>query len=573
MSWHEEMVEALKNAKNGEKNLIMKGYSQMTGKSTKRLYEIAKKYGYNTGRKTRSDKGECRVTEMQIKYVAGLIITSAREKKGTIMPVKEALDKAEQNNIIDPGCVSVSRMHELLRQRGLNKAALNAATPHTNMRSRHPNHVHFVDVSVCIQYYLKKNELRIMREDLFYKNKFENFAKIKQKIFRYVLTDHFSHTMYVKYYIARGETQNQLFDFLVSAWGVKDIKNFPFRGVPYLIMMDRGGANISKAIIKFIERLNVKFPEPGKHNPRRQGSVEQAQNFVESYFESKLRFQPADSIEKLNVWALDWCTYMNASPNHIHSRLGTPRIHCWLRIQQDQLRERPDLEILQDLYRNPAKECKVYGDYSIRFRGERFRINHVEGVIPNVSKVLAHLKPYTWPEILVEFDEKTYVATPIQKADGGFDADAAVIGENYKAMPMSPTERRIQEIKNLAYGEDRKKDDLPFPGVHMFGGQADRIETEFMPRQSTPMEVGRTAKEDIAHHRISMFDLLKDLAGAGTLTPALNKAVRAKYGDSITLADRDTVVDAMAAGLLCVNHAGELKIERRDDDRFTAAAN
>ena len=61
----------------------------------------------------------------------------------------------------------------------MNKKQLNAPTPHTDMRSLHPNHVHLVDVSTCIQYYLDDGGMKIMRQDEFYKNKFENFKKVK----------------------------------------------------------------------------------------------------------------------------------------------------------------------------------------------------------------------------------------------------------------------------------------------------------------------------------------------------------------------------------------------------------
>jgi hypothetical protein len=566
MSWQEEMVSELSKAKNGDKTYIMKRYETMTGKTRPHLYKVAKKFGYETNRKKRSDKGKCCLTELQIKFVAGQIQTTGRERKGTIMPVKEALDIAEQNNIIPPGSVSVARMQDLLREYGLNKKALNAQRPHSPMRSLHPNHVHFMDVSVCIQYYLKNKKLYIENENKFYKNKFENFAKIKQKIYRYVLTDHFSHTIFVKYYIAKGETQDNLFDFLASAWGDKDNEKYPFRGVPFILMMDRGAANISKAIIKFLKNLDVDFPEPGAHNPMRQGSVERAQNHVEMYFESKLKIQSVSSVEELNDHALDWCAFMNAK--FIHTRFNTPRTHCWLKIKEHQLRERPDLKVLQDIYCNPSEERSVDGDYSISFKGEKFRLKHVEGIIPNYSKVNVFLKPFLWPEIMVEFKEKEYTAKPIQKADGGFDADAAIIGQDYKSMPESITQQHIKQIDNLAYGEDRKKGDSPFAGLHVFGGQADRISSDFIPKKSTPMKIDRDAIEE---RRISMFDLFRDLSRMGDMTPDINKAIRMAYGDSISQGDRDKLVDAMETGGLFTDGNGQLAIGGADDTLKAAA--
>lgn len=570
MSWQEEMTAELLATQNGDKALVLKRYGRMTGKSTAHLYRVARRYGFESGRKRRIDKGECVLNDLQIKFIAGQIYTTRRERKGEIMPVKEALDIAGQNGIIDPGCVSVARVQEILRDRGLNRKTLKAKRPHQSMRSLYPNHVHFMDVSVCIQYYLKNKRLHIEREDKFYKNKPENFTKIKQKIYRYVLTDHFSHTIFIKYYIAKGETMANLFDFLVDAWLPKaNQEKFPFRGVPKIMMMDKGAANVSGAILDFLKNMDVLFLPGLPNNPMRQGSVERAQDHVEMYFESKLRIQSVSCIDELNHFALDWCAFMNASKTFTHTRFKTPRTHCWLKIQEGQLRECPDKGLLQDLFTAPSKECKVYGDYSIRFKSERYRIKHVKGVVPNSSKVRAFFKPFSWPSIVVEFNEIEYEVRPIAMADGGFDADAAVIGEEYKSMPESVRDQQIKAIDNLAYGEDRKPGDSPFAGLHVFGGQADRIDTDFMPRVSTPMSVDRTSMEE---RRVPMFDLFQALSGVGDVSPELNQAIRKAFGESISIADRDDLAAAMEDGLLFVGDDGQLVIGG-GHDTFKAVAN
>ena len=570
MSWQEDMVTELRGAHNGDKARVMEKYALMTGRTTTHLYRVAGKHGYGHERKKRSDKGSCVLTDMQVRAVAAEILFTRRERKGTIMPVKKALEIAEQNRIIDPGVISVSRLQEVLRERGLNKAALNAPEAHTPMRSLHPNHVHFIDVSVCIQYYMKNKQLRIMREDLFYKNKWENFAKEKQKIYRYVLTDHFSHTIFVKYYITKGETTDNLFDFLVSAWEKKENhKTYPFRGVPFMIMMDRGAANISKPILDFLSNLDIEFPEPGQHNPRRQGSVERAQNYVEAYFESSLKIRSVSCIDELNRLALDWCRHINSHERYTHTRFKTPRIHCWMKIESHQLRECPERKILQDIFRERFVERLVNGDYSIRFQGEVFRIKHVKGIIPNVSKVKVFKKPFSWPEVVVEFDGNEYAAKPVEKVDGGFEADAQVIGQGYAAMPHSPTQQQIPMLENQAFGEDRKKGDAPFAHFNPF--LYPDTQTEFMPKKSTPVHIDTTAMED---RRISMFDLFKAMQRiGGTVTPELNRAVRLAYGESVTMAQRDTLVEAMENNSLIVSEDGALIFERRPDDTLEAVAN
>ncbi len=140
------------------------------------------------------------------------------------------MEIAIDNGIVEPGQVSISTMQRLLRESGLSKAQLDSPTPHTEMRSLHPNYCHLVDASVCIQYYLKNGKMGIMDERDYYKNKLSNFAKVKQKLLRYVLDDHFSGFFVFRYYIADGESRENLWDFLKWAWRSKADNRFPFRG-------------------------------------------------------------------------------------------------------------------------------------------------------------------------------------------------------------------------------------------------------------------------------------------------------------------------------------------------------
>lgn len=540
--WIPEMVEKLTNAVNGEKTRVVEHYAGLTGLSQAQLYRIAAKNGYDAGRKRRSDHGECRLTEQQIHYVAGLIQTSSRLNKKTIMSCQDALEIAERNGIIEPGTVSAARLAGILRERELSAAALKTPTPHVNMRSLHPNHVHLVDVSVCIQYYLSKAALRILPENEFYKNKFENFAKIKQKIFRYVLTDHFSHTIFVKYYIGKGETQDNLFDFLCSAWAEKDPR-FPFRGVPMILMLDRGAANVSGAIKAFIKNLDVALSLPADKNARRQGSVEKAQDIVEKAFESRLRFKPAEDIDRLNELAVSWCIGFNA--NRVHSRHKMTRSACWVTITETQLRDLPDVEILQRIFTNPVKTCHVYGDYTIKFRGEVYRIKHVEGLVPGKSKVEVIYRPFSWPEVTVVYDGVEYVARPLETVEGGFYADAPVIEAEYKAHPESPAQKGLKKIENLAYGEDRKKNAIPFDGIEVLGYQADDV-PEFMPKKGTVMDLG-AAGYDV--RELPLIEFIQRLVREfGPLSFDENKLIRVVFRGTIPAVSADEIVDLVHQG-------------------------
>ena len=546
MEWALEMTGRLKRAVNGEKDRIIAEYRHLTGKSSATLYRIAKKHGFDSGRKRRCDAGTCSLTDEQLQFVSCLVQATAREVKGSILPVSEALSIAVDNGVIAPGQISEERLCALLRERDMNGAALDAAAPCIRMASLHPNHVHVFDASICIQYYLRgRKGLGFMDERDFREKKPKNFAKIKDRIFRLILADHFSHFLYVKYYLTSGENARMTFDFLSSAWRGGWHEKAPFRGVPRILLMDAGSANVAKGILQFLKRLEIEIPENMPHNPRRQGSAETAQNIIETHFEARLHLEPATTIEEINCWASDWLVHWNGTRRHRRHRMT--RTACWLSIRQDQLIDLPCDEILQDLYAEPEVTRTVRPDNTISFRGQEYRLKHITGIRPR-KKVQVILRPYHWPQVAVAYNDCEYLVDPVGHLPGigRFPANAAVIGQEYKAQPDTPAMKMRKLNDNLAYGEEKKKGDLPFGGtLQVFGYHAEKAGTTLMPRRGTPMEVGR----EMVVKEIPIIELFKRLRDAGvTVTTALNGELRVAFGNSVSVSSADDVVRALSNG-------------------------
>jgi hypothetical protein len=545
MEWAHEMAQRLQGAVNGEKDRIVAGYQHLTGKSAATLYRIAGQHGFSSGRKTRSDAGTCSVSDDQLRFISTLVQATAREVKGTILPISEALDIAVDNGVIESGRISADRLCALLRERDMNGEALTAQTPSIRMASLHPNHVHVFDASICIQYYLKRGKgLGFMDERDFREKKPANFAKIKDRIFRLILADHFSHYLFVRYYLAAGENARMTFDFLSSAWRGGFHEKAPFRGVPGFLLMDAGSANVAKGILQLLKQLEIGLPQNMPHNPRRQGSAECAQNIVETHFEARLRLEPATTIEEINTWVTDWLVNFNGTRKH--RRHGMNRTACWLTILAQQIRDLPSDEIMRDLYAEPEATRTVAQDNTISFRSQIYRLKHIEGIRPG-KQVQVILRPYHWPEVSVVFNEAEYLVGPVGTLAGGFLADAAIIGEQYKAQPdtMAMKARKIND--NLAYGEERKKGDLPFGGtLQVMGHQAAKVAAIPMPRRGTPIEVGR----DLAAKEIPIMELFKRLRDAGVpVTPELNTRLRAELGESVSVGRSDEIVAELADGM------------------------
>lgn len=538
MAWRKELAQRLSDAVNGEKDRIIEEYKALTGRSAATLYRIAAANGFKSDRKPREDKGTLRseLNEEQLRFISAQMQTTAREVKGVIMAVRKALDIAIDNGVIEKGQISVSGLQRILREREMNAAALDSVSPSIRMASLHPNHVHVFDASICIQYYLKgKKGLRLMDERDFREKKPANVDKIKQRLIRMILVDHTSHFIFPRYYVAAGENQRITFDFLTTAWrgGLHD--KIPFRGVPFFLLMDAGSANIAKGILNFLERLEIDIPKNMPHNPKRQGSAEVAQNIVERDFEACLRLEPATTIEELNAWALDWCAYYNAT--QIHRRHQETRTANWLRIKNEQLRNLPCDEILQDLYAEPEVERTVRQDNTIGFRNEDYRLRHISGIRPG-KKVRVILRPYSWPQVGVVFNDTEYLVEPIGTLANGFSADAAIIGQEYKDQRDTPVDTVRKANENLAYGEERKKDALPFGGsLQVMGHQAEKL-------GNLTMFPHRGHDIDLAPQRgpvmLPITEAFKRLKGH--MTPQLNRDMRAAYGDSIEAAELERVV-------------------------------
>lgn len=548
--WQREMVFELKDARPAERQAIYDRYRNLYGYSDRHIKRVAKQHGFDSGRAPRSDKGARVIDKEQIDFVAAFIRSTRRENKGAISPVENALEFAIDNGIIQRGAVSPATMQRILREEQMNKARQNSPTPHVEMRSLHPNHVHEVDVSTCIQYYLDDGGLGLMRmpDDEFYKNKIENYKKVKIPLQRYVLADHFSGFFFVKYYVAAGETAENLFDFLCSAWEVKVDGRMPFRGAPILMLMDGGCRAKAKAMgAGFWEGLGVEILQGLTGNSRRQGSVECTHNLWEMWFETRLRVDPATSIEDLNRKAFGFCLWFNASRKHTRTQMT--RLSCWLMIKQEQLRELPSRAELQDLLNKP-EETRTVVSGKIPFGGKEFNLRGFG--IPHGAKVQVIKNIWKWKDgiVTVAYENQRFeahVIPELPKELGGFAANAAIIGQEFKAQPETATQKAAKRLDTLAYGSDApSRKETPFYGMNAFEGFADKVDNlAVLPKRGTPIQVERPAETV----QISFMEFLKRLRAADVkITAVLNKQLRAELGESISASKAEEVIEAITSG-------------------------
>jgi len=478
---------ALDRAARGTGTALVGVAAAQAGCSVQTLYTWMRPYR-TTARKRRCDyvagtvpaaapADELILSRAEADLIAAAMVESTRANAKQILSLKRAVATLRRDGHIvaapvDPTTgelgqpLSDSAISRALYRYGCHPAQLTRPTAHQPKRSLHPNHEWQVDASVCVVYYLPGGGTGIVETDqaVHYKNKPDNVAAIERfRVIRYVLTDHT--TGYVRWrYYPHAESGAHTVAFLAWAMAPKpDVLTDPFQGAPTQLVVDPG-ATASGTVQRFCDRLQVELIVTRRKNPRAKGSVENANNLVETYFESGLRYQRqrVTDFGDLNRLAAQAQAEFNAT--QIHTRHGRTRMAAWLTIAPGQLRLTQDERALRALATESPAKPKVRGDLTIAYkRGDiaHWKVDRVPGA--NVGDTLAVL----WSPLLgadgqgqavaVTTDPATGRETyhplePVRLDDWGFQADAPVSGERYARHADTAVERTAKRLTRLASG-------------------------------------------------------------------------------------------------------------------------
>lgn len=506
-----ELAVLLDSAPHGARGEMVEAFAQMYDWGRGRVYKALKNVGWSSGRKTRSDCGSTSQDMAALTDVCAALRIGQRKNGKATMHVPTAVSLLTQNG--RDITVSNSRVNALLKANQMNLAAQRQDRAAQSMRSLHPNHVHQVDPSLCLIYYMPDGKQRIIQEDEFYKNKLENVAKMKLKVWRYVLTDHFSNATIVRYYQAKGETQANLFDFLLYCWEKREGR--VMHGVPKMLYWDKGSANTAGAIKNALRALQVEAVEHKAKNPRAKGSVENGNNRVECLFESRLMYEPVENVDQLNTAVEAWSDAYNANaiPNYdarLHRKyMAEPqaRYALWQMIRREQLRILPAVDLCRLLLSADNIERKVDGELTISFKhpGPKLRLYYDVGHIPGVYiGAMVKVSPLVYGEnqVLITVtdyknEETTHIVSPVAADAGGFRADGAVYGEEYKSRPDTVIETAGKAADQAAYAgldleeiaKAKDKNAVPFGGLDAHSHLKDVAAPSFMDRPGERLNV------------------------------------------------------------------------------------
>ncbi|MBS9780901.1 MAG: transposase family protein [Gammaproteobacteria bacterium] len=579
-SYYESLKQRLENANHGEKKAIVISAAEFLGVSEMTIHRNLNKVGYDCGRKSRSDKGNTTISVDELKIIAALVRSSERKNDKSLMPIKVAIEVAYENGKIkelyNEGTVS-----RLLRENNLSPKQMKQAKPHISLKTEHPNQLWQLDPSICVLYYLKDGKsMAVMDKDKFYQNKMENLYKIaNERVFRYAVTDHCSGAFYCKYYMARGENQEVLFDFLMTAMGEKDKQKNPFEGVPQMLYWDKGSANQSNMIKNLLNQLGVNHSAHTAGNSRAKGQVEKTNDIIERHFEGRLYLMKVESIEQLNLQCEYWQRDFQSNPRYAHTRHKMPRFTAWRKITNEQLVTRPPIDVCKMLLSDKACQREVKGNYQIPFEGRRYSLSEVDNIAIG-KKVSVSVNPYAYPNIRVKYENRfgemiTYDIAPLEVDEFGFTSDSVTAdvmnGGHHHQAPLTVIDRNRQDIDEIAYGTrdeqeiDRlrnNKSAVAFNGeIDPFSYLKDRNDnndTIRIPKRGKPLDVGEPALQKVEKPSrpsletvvrdepiLPVINFIKWYAKNHDISPAINTKIREQYADGLRESDYESIAEKL----------------------------
>lgn len=397
--------------------------------------------------------------------------------------------------------LSASAIARALRGYGLHPEQLRRPAPAQQQASAHPNHTWQMDASVCTLFYLQDDGTADMPAHVFYKNKPENFERVaKQRVTRFVITDHTSGTIKVRYALG-GESVANFSEFFL--WALAQQGRTPMHGVPHQLMVDPG-SGMQGAFKNLVRRLRIKLIVNAPGNPRAKGQVENAQNLVEMGFESQFRAHRPANLAELNARAQVWADHFNLTARH--TRHHTTRAMKWMEITPAQLRVAPPIDLCRQLLTAAEVPCKVNTFMQVQFggSGRRWDVRHL-GV--NVGeKVAITFNPYSDREVFAVFadpqadDGERLVPCPLVDVDAnGFTVGAPLIGAGYVALPDTPADVARKRAELQATGAPtqeaakralRRVDHEVFTGAVRFDHLERELEQQvtLLPRQGQALQ-------------------------------------------------------------------------------------
>ena len=551
-------------AGHGGKQAVYASACAQLGLSRATLLRRLKDITVKPERKRRSDAGQLELSRADALRLSAHMMEGYRANDKSIQALRLSLQQLRAQNPLFASAIdthtgetrqlSESAVSRALRAYALHPEQLRQPAPAQALASDHPNDVWQIDASISTLFYVPESGgAQDMSPAEFYKNKPDNFEKIKrQRLTRYVLTDHCSGSIFV-HYVAGGESVVNMAEAFLAA--IAQRAGQQMYGVPFHLMMDPGSAGMGGAFKNLLRRLQVEPIVNQVGNARAKGQVENAHNLVETNFESGFKFAHVPNIAWINAQAARWMCWYNTQ--HTHRRHGMARWAKWMEITQQQLRL-VDAALARELLTHAPETPKVARDLSVRFAGRVWDVRDVPGVLVGEKISVTH-NPFDRATALVVLHdaqgaELLHPVPEVQEGAHGFAAGAARVGREFKALPETLAQANRKAVERLATGADtdeaaaasRKAKALPFGGrVDPYKHLDDLPAVTALPRRGTELQTA-TRVAPAAAALLNHFEAARALVGRGVaMSPELLATLKGLHPDGVP----EDQLDALATRL------------------------
>lgn len=557
----------IEQAPRGSKVALCRAAASELGITLATVYRKLKEVSVAPSRKRRADAGTSALERHEAELISAVLIQSIRDNDKQLSTLERAVERLRSNGKIIAGRVdtesgqilplSIDAISRALRAYGLHPDQVLRPAPAVELVSLHPNHVWQIDASISTQFYLADDGACAMDKAEFYDGKPENLKRIeKKRLWRYVITDHTSGTIYLQYVLGAESAEN-LCHVLISAMQKRGEQD-PFHGVPFMIMTDPGAAMTSAMFRNLCRALSIELIINKVGNARAKGQVEQAHNIVEREFESGLRLMDKPrTLEQINSLAGRWMRHFNATA--IHTRHRRSRYGVWMSISAEHLRIAPPAEVCRELAIAQPEKRKVTAKLRVPFRGAEYCIASVPGLMVG-DTVLITRNPFRDESsaqlVMTGADgrEHFHVIERVEKDDYGFSANAGTrreIGAGYSAMAESQAEQARKVLDQIATGTDsveaaeqaKKAKVTPFGGtIDPFREQASTSLPIYLPKRGIELEASVTvpAVEIKPLTVIEAAKALRSRMGSSWTAEHLAK-LKADYPNGVPEAELDAI--------------------------------
>lgn len=513
-------------------------------------------------RKRRSDAGTTSLSLADAQLLSAAMMEGYRANDKNIHALRLALQRLRANQpgfaeVTDPATGEIRPLSEsacarALRTYGLHPEQLRAPAPVQALASEHPNDVWQLDFSISTLFYVPEGGVADMAPREFYKNKPDNFEKIKrQRLLRGVMTDHTSGSIFVLY-LAGGESIANMAELFLAA--IQQRPGQQMYGVPFHLMVDPG-SGAGGAFRNLLRRLQVKLIVNQAGNPRAKGQVEHAHNLVETNFESGFKFAHVPSLDWINAQAQTWMRYYNSV--RVHSRHGMTRWAKWMEITAQQLRL-VDATLARQLLTHEPETPKVDRELQVRFAGRVWSVRDVPNVMVGEKLSITHNPFDTATAYVVQHDAdgaELLIPVPVVvEGAHGFKAGAARIGWEHKSLPDTLAASNRKLVERIATGADtdeeaaaaRKAKALPFGGkLDPYKHHEELPAATMLPRRGTALDAGAKVAQAPAA-LLTHFEVAKTLVARGVaMSPELLATLKGLHPEGVP----EDEIDALQARL------------------------